>query len=150
MLPPTFKTVKQPFGSKVCGAALAAMVVGCTLEEAQARMMPSFHEKKRFYKTREILKFIGGHGVICGMTFSVDDGLLWHDADIKFSVNMQDIYAIVVVESSVYAGYSHYVFWDGKNVHDPNPHVEEISNLEDYVVQDVYPLTYVDEAPSEP
>lgn len=149
MLPPTnWKTVKQPEGSKVCGAAVAAMATGCTLIEAMAGMKPTYCQDDGacFFKTREVLTFLCKRGIYVGMICMVQDGKLWPDADIKFDVNMANLCALLLVPSKVFEGKSHYVFWDGKHVRDPSPRVPETTRLEDYEVQELYPLTYIDES----
>lgn len=146
MLQPEFKTIKQPCGSKVCGAAVTAMAIGCSLEEAQAQMTPSYHEGDPYYKTREVLKVLGSHGIFTGMIFSVADGHLWHNADIKFDFKFNEIIAIVVVKSNTYEGKSHFVFWDGSCVRDPSLAVGFCTSIEEYEVEEIYPLVYIDES----
>lgn len=146
MLPPTeWITVKQPASSKVCTAAVAAMALGEHISYAQDRMTPSYHEGKAYYKTRELLGILGYHGILTGLTLISQDGKLSRDSDITYELTMSDIFAVIVVKSKNYVDFSHFVFWDGKHVRDPDPGVSVTTDLEDYVVQDVYPLCYLEE-----
>jgi len=144
MLPPDeFRTIKQPKGSKVCGAAVVAMVIGCSLETAMNNMIstPSEIDGDHFYRLREVLKIIGAHGIFCGLVGFADDTFeLRH-----LSINMQDRQAILVVKSKLYEGYQHYVFWDGEHVRDSSSD-EEVNTLDQYEICEVWPLTWIDES----
>jgi hypothetical protein len=100
MLPPMqFKTVKQPKDSRLCVAAVAAMAVGRGLRYAMNRM-PSrrWRDGKPHHKTRDLLAFLGGHGIYCGLTWCIDsDGSV---DMLEASVTMAGRAAICVIQAS--------------------------------------------------
>ena len=49
--------------------------------------------------------------------------------------------ALVDVKSSLYEGMEHALYWDGKNLRDPNPRTPDIVRWEDYEVIRIWPLT---------
>jgi hypothetical protein len=149
MLPPKkWKTVKQPVGSRCCGIAVAAMVVGKGLRYAMNRMPDRRHrDGQRWARTRDILSFLGSHGIVMGMWVEITSGELQPDQQLSFSVQMSDRPAILSIRSRIFPGYYHYLFWDGSIVRDPSPSVAEELPLEAYNVLEVIPLIYLDERP---
>lgn len=143
-----WKTVKQPQGSKICGAAVAAMATGKTLWETLCEMKASYCQSdgKQFYKTREVLKFIGGHGIFTGAVGIATDKftLRWNEV-FTLNICLAGRQAILVVPSTVFEGKSHFVFWDGRYVRDSNPSLPDTTNIEDYEIEEIIPLTYIDE-----
>ena len=149
MLQPTkWKTVKQPAGSKLCGAAVVATAVGESIVYALNRMTPVYHksDEEGYFRTREVLQFLGSHGIVVGMAVEIDDGHFEPHTSVRVDFNMRDICAILAVDSEGLPGFDHWVFWDGHNVRDPNPNMPETTDIEDYNVIEVYPLCYLDES----
>jgi hypothetical protein len=149
MLPPKFKTVKQPEGSKICAAAVAAMVVGEDLEYAVARMTPLYFKddpNDPWYPTRELLGFIGKHGIHPGLIFNVNHPeLLAVEEKVTYEFTLKGMPAIIIVPSTKFTGYEHYIFWDGCVVRDPNPNIPDECDLNSYLPNQIIPLIYVDE-----
>jgi hypothetical protein len=150
MMPPTdWKTVKQPQGSRVCCAAVAAMAVGLSLDYAWDQMTPTTwsEDGKPYFKFRELLTFLGKHDIMLGMFFTVTEGHLWINDSFQIDVSLSKMTAILVVPSPTQPkDWDHFVFWDGQNVRDPSPEVPETTALKDYRVREIYPLTYIDES----
>lgn len=149
MLQPTdWKTIKQPADSKLCGAAVAAMAVGESIVYALNRMTPTYRkgDDEGYFRHREMLQFLGSHGIMVGMSLEIDDGHFERHMDIHVNLNMRDIFAILVVSSEGFPGFDHWVFWDSHDVRDPNPSLPETTDIEDYNVISVYPLCYLDES----
>lgn len=149
MLPPEFKTVKQPLGSKVCGAATVAMAIGVTLEEAEEMMEPThLSDGSHYYKTREVLRVLGAHGIQCGLGIQINpkySDKITPDTELEFLIKLSEDYkALVVVKSETFSGKYHYVFWDGEQIRDPSPCVN-VSSLTDYDIVEIVPLIYIDE-----
>jgi hypothetical protein len=144
---PEFKTIKQPKGSMVCGAAVTAMAVGCTLQQAYDGMWRTMNKGKPYFRTSEVLKFLGAHGIYSGpIAFNDDGGLDEIDAstDIIFTCPMSRA-AIITVKSRTHSDWTHYVFWDGKHVRDPHPDEPDTTDLKDYDILDIMFLTYLTE-----
>jgi hypothetical protein len=150
MNPPSiWKTVKQPPGSRVCCAAVAAMAVGQSLDYAWAQMAQTNWEgdNQPYFKMRALLTFLGKRGIMVGMFFTVTEGKLDADETFRVDVSLRGMQAILAVPSPTQPGeWEHFVFWDGQNVRDPNPAVPETTALEDYKLLSIYPLTYIDES----
>jgi hypothetical protein len=144
--PSDWITVKQPVGSKVCCAAVAAMAVGGSLDYALDQMSPTAwsEDGEPYFKTRELLIFLGRHGIAVGMSFTMTEGVLRADDSLRFDVSLRGIKAILTVPSPTRPkDWEHFVFWDGKHVRDPNPALPETTDIEDYQVLTVYPLMYI-------
>ena len=152
MLPPKiFKTIKQPYGSRLCGVCVAAMAVGKGLRYTLNRIGTIKHQDGQSYaRTRDMLEFLGGHGIHWGMTMAVSDGsLLRSDREELIPFRLAGWPSICTVPSQVLEGGLHYVFWDGEVIRDPSPSVGDEAPLDSYSagMVDIVPLTYLDERP---
>lgn len=154
MLPPTeWKTVKQPAGSRLCGAAMVAMAVGESLKYATDRMPAEIHPEdgQPWYRTRSVLAFLGQHGICCGMYLGPQNGLPYFEGcdlgdSVEIVVRIAGHPAIVSVKSDTFPDGEHYVFWDGANIRDPNPKMPDVTARADYLIIDWTPLIYIDES----
>jgi hypothetical protein len=103
---------------------------------------------QRYPRTRDVLSFLGSHGIIVGQTFQPEDktAARWCPRE-KYAcqLRLKDRPAILSVPSNGFDGHWHYTFWDGRFVRDPSPDEPEKGHLEDYDVYEIWPLTYVDE-----
>lgn len=151
MLPPVFRTVKQPSGSKICAACMVAVATGHDLEVVEATMTKTpLPDGSYYYLTNECLAYLGRCGIHTGLTFqplidgkriripSVDEAVL----DLKWS--MAGRQCMLVVQSLVYANAEHFVFWDGEHVRDSSSS-NEVDAIGDYVIIEIMPLTYYDD-----
>lgn len=147
MLPPEeFRTIKQPKGSRICTACVTAMALNTTLEYIESRMEPSqCGDGEIYYKTREMLKVLGAHGIYCGLIFSHDESPV-ESFRLATDLDLQGLRAILVVRSENIPGASHFIFWDGERARDPLPGVRDTKDLSRYHVQDIIPLVYLDES----
>ncbi len=141
--PNVFYTVKQPLGSKLCGACVAAMAVG--RKDIDEEITLTLHDGMPYVRTRHLLEYIGRHGILCGLLLTNRGEV---DADMSIDLTWQpfEFPAILVVESQTFKDGKHLIFWDGNNIRDPNPKEPETSDLSEYVVLDIMPLTYIDES----
>jgi hypothetical protein len=151
LMPESFSTVKQPKDSMFCGAAVAAMATGEELAYA-LRCLPfqwSQKEKKHFIKTRSILTYLGNHGIYSGILITQensDEDLSLLEPDDSFTLVVEmSLPAIVTVHSETRKDWTHYVFWDGSVVRDPNPDVPDERKLSEFKVLDMMFLTYLEE-----
>lgn len=146
MLMPEFTTVKQPPKSKLCGACMAAMAVGKTLDEVleEITLTPA-KDGRPFVRTRHLLAYLGCHGIICGLTASVRDGYLFGDEEVDLHLEMKGWPMVLTVPSENIKNASHYIFWDGNYIRDPDPNKPELIKLREYKPIDIMPLTYLDE-----
>jgi hypothetical protein len=146
--PKKYKTIKQPKGSLICVAAVAAMVVGKGLRYAENRMKLTYDRKMQgyYYKYREILGFVGSHGIFCGAgwhkkvtgrEFRSYSSLRWETPT--------SVAAIMSVKSGLLCGACHLVFWDGRRVRDPDPSKPDRCKIIDYDIIDWIPLCYLDD-----
>jgi hypothetical protein len=153
MLPPKeFKTVKQPEGSRLCGACVVAMAVGETLTYATDRMPAVIHkgDGRPYYRVRSIYAFLAEHGICPGLYLLPTDGDYWQGSDlddrIEVSFRIRGFPALVAVKSDTFPDGDHWVFWDGENVRDPSPKVPDLATLDGYRIIEWTPLTYIDES----
>jgi len=131
----------------MCAVAVAAMAVGKGLRYVLARIPTIRHQDgQRHPRTRDLLAFLGSHGIFAGMICDVT-GRLDETTRLQFDCPLKGRPAILSVPSTVFKESWHYVFWDGKNVRDPCPSASSLATLADYQVFEVIPLTYIDERP---
>lgn len=149
MLPPaTYRTVKQPRDSKICLAAVAAMVTGHELADVEAAMQQTpLADGSYYYRSRHFLAYIGGQGIHCGSTFVVDTDQRHDDFTLPAVDSLVDRPAVLVIDSTKFRGATHVLFWDGQCVRDSDPTVADERPLRDYVVREIWPLVYLDEQP---
>ncbi len=144
MNPPIYKNVKQPKGSKVCTACVAAIVTGTTLKQAESAMKRTeLPGGTYFYRTREMLKYVGSFGILVGAWFSVNGKA---EKNLKLSMYplpITECTAIMVVKSTIYKNAQHMVAWDGAFILDPL--CDEPQSISDYHIIEIYPLTYLQE-----
>lgn len=151
MLRPTFRTVKQPPGSKICAACMVAVATGHDLAVVEAAMTKTpLPDGSYYYLTSECIAYLGRCGIHAGLTFqpsingnpiripSVDDAWI----DLKWS--MAGNPCALVVRSRFYANAEHFVFWDGAVIRDSSS-PNETDALGDYELIDIIPLTYYDD-----
>lgn len=149
MLPPKeFITIKQPKGSKICTACVTAMASGESLTVVEQAMQPTpIPDGSYFYRTSEMLKFLGGRGIFCGMTFGIGCKLTESDVSlvvpVEFTMNGHP--SIISVSSQTYEEAEHFVFWDGKHIRDPNPFYPEITPIDLYHILEIIPITYIND-----
>jgi hypothetical protein len=125
------------------------MALGKSLDYAMARMTPKQwpEDESFYYPTLEVLILLARHGVTGGTLVDIRHGQVRADDTVRVELSLQDIKAILTVPSpTLPKDCVHYVFWDGHSVRDPDPSVPETTDIEDYNVQSIYPLTYFHEA----
>lgn len=152
--PTQWLTIKQPEGSRLCTACVAAMAVAKPLEYATERMTPTFHEGdgKPYYRMRELFKFLGDHTISYGIQFTpaADEFMRPSDFDgpLEVEFDVVGMPALVAVTSEVFVNAAHYVFWDGTGFRDSSYKVkEEVVPLSEstYEILEWAPLTYFDD-----
>jgi hypothetical protein len=88
--------------------------------------------------------FLAHHGILCGMI--IDNHDCSYGLDIS-NTNRHVLYlklnrpALIIVKSKRFPEQDHCIFWDGTQVWDPNPDVEDDKPLSSYFIKRVIPLT---------
>lgn len=147
MKPPRkFFTVKQRTDAD-CGAAVAAMAVGdSTIGFASREMRATDRDGHRYYKTREIAKFLAEHGVLMGTHFVIHENPVKADAPVPVEFPpLTEWPCILAAKSERSKDVDHWIFWDGKCVRDPNPEKPDERKIEEFTLIEIYPLIYLDE-----
>lgn len=127
-IPSQFSVVKQPPGSRVCGAACCAMAVGKSLDQILRD-----YDWRELTHTTGIAKVLADHGITMGLHLTGDDCL----NHIRLSVDPAGHPAIVAVAGDMHPHVDHWVFWDGQQILDPNSHP-----LGEYRTLEVHYLSY--------
>jgi len=150
MLPPsTYKTIKQARGSRLCVACVAAMAVGKGLRYAMNRMTPTrWPDGRHYYKVRELLKFLGQHGICPGLIFGPPPGPVTKTTPLGCDVPLKARPAVLSIPSAHFPNTEHMLFWDGDVVRDPDPDMPDTVSLVRYRIVEIMPLTYLDERPT--
>jgi len=148
MLPPKeFRTIKQPFFSKVCCACVAVMAVGEDLAYADKHITFTQSEDGRPYvRFRHLLEFLGGHGIGCGLTGTFTGEEFDPLELFPLELCLVGFPAVVTVKSETLRTYNHVVFWDGQHIRDPDPKKPDVTKFSDYALVDLMPLMYIDES----
>jgi hypothetical protein len=126
---PEFKTVKQPPGTSLCGAAVCAMAIGKTLDEVLAET-----DWRHLSYTSGLVRYLASYGISMGW-YLMGDGTKYkpwsmgtHCFVLEASGRSRP--AIVAVKSAVYEEADHWVFWDGEAIRDPSNEQDEYEVLE--------------------
>jgi hypothetical protein len=139
---PEFKTVKQPPGTSLCGAAVCAMAIGITLDEVLAET-----DWRHLSYTSGLVRYLASYGISMGWYLMGDGtkykpwGMGTHTFVLEATGKGRP--AIVAVKSSVYEEADHWVFWDGNELRDPSKDQDE------YEVLEVHWLNYWPNPPPE-
>ena len=147
------RTVKQPAGSRLCGAAVAAMATNQTLDYVVQNARGDAECCSRLMWMAE---YLARKGVLLGTYASVSDWRTGERLTIEGNTNRLELkvewrgrHSVIGVDSETVVGQLHWVFWDGEHVRDPSPESPSLRPISDYAgkIVDIYPLTYIlDEA----
>lgn len=111
---------KQKPGDGKCAACVAAMATGTTPDAFEEFIRAHFPERspnERGYSDLHVYSYLLSHGYLCGLGFiapKIEEG------KVHVELTVQDFPAYVVVRSSV-SGRGHALYWDGQQLHDPDP-----------------------------
>lgn len=105
------------------------MAVGKSLAEVLSE-----HNWRYLTYTSGIAHYLSGHGITLGLWLPYYDKF---PASCSIDVDPKDRPAIVAVKSVNYKHADHWVFWDGKQMLDPAPEVQDT-----YKILEVHFLTY--------
>lgn len=144
--PSKFTLVRQPAGSRICSACVVAMATGHPLEQVMASMTPTnLPDGTFYYKMCEVFKYLGSYSVLCGSWFTTYDNTKPSRGidRIELNVTLDSIRALMVVKSSTFIHTLHFVFWDGNKIYDSL--YDELRDIEEYRIIEIYPLTYFEE-----
>lgn len=122
-----------------CGAAVTAMAIGCTLQEAKDQLTGTLIDKNIYYRVHQIAEVLAKHEIVLGLHL-VPWGVVTKEtkATIEFTLDLWP--CILAVKSKKFKGKGHFVFWTGEVVFDPQE--KEPTKLEDYEIEDIHPLTF--------
>lgn len=152
--PEKYVTVKQPDGSRLCGAACCAMAVGKTLEQVLTEApLSRWPDGQSFMELGDIVRYLARHDVLCGLIPSLftngkklaeQKGKL-HGPEklIPVVYGYRGHPAFITVPSVTRQGTLHYVFWDGVHIRDPSASEPDTAELPSYRVLEVMPLVYL-------
>lgn len=139
-----YKTIKQR-DKYSCFACCACMITGENLKKfikfvghngAESNPDESHPSKCRGFTDREVISYLVDRGYALGSSPE------WN-IPIRFNGNANEVIkieipvtepAVLLVESEVFGGYFHVVFWDGNWVRDPNPKRPAKSKLGEYKI----------------
>lgn len=135
------RTIKQPPGSKSCGAAVAAMVTGKELDEVLFGK-----DEMALARTSDLARYLLDNGWMMG-TGIVPSTRLTPDCEINATISLKDKLAILCVPSINFPGCSHWVLWDGYvgAVRDPNPLTGETRMLSSLKIEELWLLSDIRE-----
>jgi hypothetical protein len=126
---PEFRTVKQPPGTSLCGAAVCAMAVGLTIDEVLADA-----DWRHLSYTSGVVRYLARYGISLGWYILGDGSKFkpWSIGNHTFSLEARGKGrpAIVAVKSAVYEEADHWVFWDGEQIRDTSVDQDEYEIIE--------------------
>lgn len=142
--PPVFRVVRQPKGSYACTACVAAMVLGMELEEVQKHIQGTqIPNGKVYYKTSELIRVLGNHGVVMGFYFKPpDDKGMKADNSLRLTLDLpiEGMVCIMAVKSQTQTDADHLVLFNGREVLDPQE--DDPQPLRRYTILEIYPIIY--------
>lgn len=103
-----------------CVSCVAAMIT-----KTSPGSFKKFAEKEPPFTDLDLLRFLLSHGLAMGVGFyNKPDVKITSDSKLAIELCVSDFPAYVVVKSQRFEGKNHAIFWDGKEVFDPNPEVK--------------------------
>ncbi len=129
------KTVKQPMGSRSCGAAVAAMLTNKELREVL-----DGRDEAALSKTSDLARYLLDNGWMMG-TSIIPNNKRFTTNKFTATVDLESTLAILSVPGRE-DKWSHWVLWDGiaGGVRDPNPLCGELRMISSYKVQEFWML----------
>ena len=132
--------LKQLPGSVNCYAVAAAMAINISVEEVESELLPSIAP----YSDIEIYKLMLNNGYYVGCIIEIKEEnrkVLEPTDNIGFYCQLKNQEAFLVVESETKPKpNTHTLYWDGKQIYDPNPLTENGRPLNSYKVINVLPI----------
>jgi len=142
--PDPFVTIKQPYGSRMCAAAVVAMAIGKDLTYVLNNGVMTPSGISVYMQVRHVLAMLGEHAILCGLPLVSLPKNMDGSEELELPFNLIGWPSIVTVPSEI-ENSTHVVFWDGYVVRDPNPKVPETTGLEQYEILELWPLCYIEE-----
>ena len=130
--------MKQKPGSHNCVAVAAAMAVGSTPEEFEY-----FIGTPPPYNDYDAYKFLLSKGYVVGIGVNVKEVPIEYDT-VTLYFKIELFPAFVIVQSETYKEKLHFLYWDGKKIHDPNPNVKDGRSISEYDIHLWYPINKAD------
>jgi hypothetical protein len=129
-------TIKQDPGSPDCIGCVAAMATGTTF----AQFMEFAGERQAPWTDYDCYVYLLLRGFIMGGI----GGQIEPEDDVPNTV----VYGFRLdgqpaIASVTKAGRRHFIFWDGKEIHDPAPGVVKERKWSDYQVESIWPVTKI-------
>ena len=124
--------MKQRRGSFDCVAVVAALVTNTTVKEFKKERGKC---PKRGYTDRDIYLYLANRNMSMGASFNTKDiKNVRINTVLKTTLTLKSARAYVVVKSETFKGFYHVIYWDKKQVWDPNPNVKDGRPRSDYKI----------------
>jgi hypothetical protein len=141
--------IKQMLGDKKCLGCVAAMAADTNLKEfedflMEANLIYPIISISPPWTSLELNAYLLKFGLKIGQTFNLRNKNFSLDADneiIQCCLTIRNQPAAVTVKSENYPNTLHSIFWDGYQIYDPNPKVDNGRPLSDYRIREWEPIT---------
>jgi len=134
--------MKQIAASKNCVAIVACMATGCRVYDVD--LFLGINSAEIGITDYEFYKFMLHKGYCLGIGIEAkwDEGLHVSDMDsiLVLEYKVGSYPAFIIVKSETNPEYAHAIYWDGKQVWDPNPVVEDGRPISDYEIYRWFPI----------
>lgn len=138
---PKSTCIKQAPGSDDCVACVAAMATGTSVKRFREVMGDGGP-----YSDWQFSAYCMLYGFIVGIGARWDRSPFDPDKEkMGIGLDLADIPAYVIVDSETRSGIEHSVYWDTKQVLDPNPLVLNPRKLSSYKIMNVFPICKLDQ-----
>jgi len=128
--------LKQNSGDKRCLAIVAAMAFNTTPEDFELFCL---HEPP--YSEWEFAHYAFKKQAICGFGFDIQQQKDFNDNfNMTVTINLKEIPCFIAVESEAGEPMGHAIYWDTKQVWDPNPMTPNGRSLDSYKIKRIYPI----------
>ena len=134
--------IKQSKNSTSCVACVAAMATNTTVEEFKEFVKPRIRGP---YTDLHLYSYLLSKGYTIGVVIDCKKGIVVSDkkAILKTEFKLFEYPAYVGVKSHRVKDCSHAVYWDGENIFDPNPYMQDNPDLSLYTILRWYPITTI-------
>lgn len=139
------KTIKQPdsWSCTICCIQMATLKSRQEVLEALPEPIRAIAHKEGVSENR-FIPFLYKNRIMLGTKGVLDEAQSFDSLEtLEFSLPTKERPAFIVVESQRLEGKNHLVFWDGKNIRDPNPEKNEVETIQGYKVKEWTPLTFL-------
>jgi hypothetical protein len=130
-----FKPIKQKEHEETCLGCVMAMATHTTIKDVK-RIIGD----KPVYSDKDLITYLLHYGYYLGSGFNTNNITLKKNSKLTTTFKLKNNPAYIVVESERDEDCYHAIYWDGKQLYDPNPFNDHNLPFSHYSVIEIYPI----------